>query len=91
VLKDNFDIIKSISSILNDPNYYAVAHLLLNFENIYDAVQALNTDAEDFFYSNSYSGGFQLRYSYKDSRQLELFENDPALREASTSNEHEQC
>lgn len=97
VLKDNFDVVKSISQALNDPNYYAVAHLLLNFENIYDAVQALNTDAEDFFYSNSYSGGFQLRYSYKDSRQQELFSDEDfaLLNESgegqSSSKEHEQC
>ena len=86
VLKDNFDIVKSISQALNDSNYYSVAHLLLNFENIYDAVQALNTDAENFFYSNSYSGGFQLKYSYKDSRQLDLFENNPMLKESERQN-----
>ena len=56
VLQDNFSIAKKLSRQLNDPNYYAVAHLLLNYKNVYDAVQALNTDADDFYYSNSYNG-----------------------------------
>ena len=75
-MRDNFDMIKSISKLLNDDNYYAVAHLLLNYKNVYDAISELNTDAEDFFYSNSYSGGLQLQYSYTDKRQLELFSDE---------------
>jgi hypothetical protein len=38
VLQNNVDVIKRLSSLLNDPNYYAVAHLLLNYDNLYDAV-----------------------------------------------------
>ena len=75
-MRDNFDMIKSISELLNDDNYYSVAHLLLNYRNVYDAVSELNTDAKDFFYSNSYSGGLSLEYSYTDKRQLELFSDE---------------
>ena len=76
VMRDNFDMIKSISKLLGDDNYYAVAHLLLACKNIYDAVGELNTDAKNFFYSNFYSGGLQLQYSYTDKRQLELFSDE---------------
>ena len=73
LLQNNFDMIKSISNVLDDGNYYAVSHLLLNYENIYDAFIGLNNDTEDFYYSNTYPGGIQLQYSYQDKRQQELF------------------
>ena len=82
VLQDNFSIAKKLSRQLNDPNYYAVAHLLLNYKNVYDAVQALNTDADDFYYSNSYNGELQLQYSYSDNRQQELFDDSDFSDEA---------
>ena len=76
ILQNNVDVIKHLSSLLNDPNYYAVAHLLLNYNNLYDAVQAINTDPEDFYYSNTYSGDLLLSYSYSDKRQQELFSDE---------------